>query len=77
MGVAAPRAPVSGWAGVHDPLKSLVIIGHSLLGNCYLENNFHKKIMLINSFAWNFQNQYIIEFRPQVSDCSFNLELKI
>ena len=39
MGVAAPRAPVGGW--VHDPLKSLVM-GPSLLDNCYLENKFHK-----------------------------------
>ena len=36
MGVAALRA-----VGVHDPLKSLVM-GPSLLDNCYLENKFHK-----------------------------------
>ena len=32
------------WAvGVHERLKSLVM-GPSLLDNCYLENEFHKKI---------------------------------
>ena len=40
MGVAAPQAPVGGWClGL---LKSLVT-GPSLLVNCYLENQFHKK----------------------------------
>ena len=38
MGVAVPRAP-----GVRNPLKSLVM-GPSLLVNCYLEIKFHKKI---------------------------------
>ena len=38
MGVAVPRAP-----GVRNLLKSLVM-GPSLLVNCYLEIKFHKKI---------------------------------
>ena len=37
MGVAATRA-----VGVHDSLNSLVM-GPSLLDNCYLEKKFHKK----------------------------------
>ena len=44
MGVAAPWEPVLRWAvGVRDPLKSLVT-GSSLPVNCYLENQFHKKL---------------------------------
>ena len=41
MGVAAPRAPVEGWSS--GPLKSLGT-GPSLPVNCYLENQFHKKV---------------------------------
>ena len=41
IGVAAPRAPVGGWGP--RSLKSLVM-GTSLLGNCYLENKFRKKL---------------------------------
>ena len=47
MGVVAPQAPV----GVHGPLQSLVM-GPSLLGNCYLENKFHKKITQIDETVY-------------------------
>ena len=45
------------WApGVWNPLKSLVM-GPSLLVNCYLEIKFHKKIRVntppLNRFAWS------------------------
>ena len=43
--VAAPQAPVGGWGPRSDPLKSLVM-GPSLLDNCYLENKSHKLIRL-------------------------------
>ena len=42
MCVTALRAPVGGW--VHDHLKSL-ITGPSLLGNCCLENKYHKNLV--------------------------------
>ena len=38
---AWPHSRQQEAVGVHDPFKSF-LMGPSLLGNCYLENNFHK-----------------------------------
>ena len=44
MGVAAPRAPVSWVSGLGQRPLKISVTGSSLLGNCDLENNFHKKL---------------------------------
>ena len=41
MGVVARQAPVGVWG---PRILQKFGHGHSLLGNCYLENKFHKKI---------------------------------
>ena len=68
MGVAAPWAPVDGRGP--RPLKRLVT-GLSLLGSCYLANNFHKKIRMNPSpleFKSLLNNQVTPGPRPFIED---------
>ena len=53
MDVATPRAPRA--VRVYNFLK-ILFMGLNLLGNCYLENKFHKKSGFFQTFFHGFDN---------------------
>ena len=74
MGMAAARAPAGGWSPYSiTPLKILVK-GLSLLSNCYLENNFHKKIKVRTQILYKNAKCIVVAQRQNIKLISTAIE---